>query len=93
VDALRRNCVTPTTRQAVGKGFNVIRFVHIGDQINEDQNDFAFFDTITNSFIDFNGGQVFDSKDHFDLFAKDDPRYERCIGLMPTASNNGFNLT
>lgn len=71
----------------------MIRFVKIGDQINEGQNDFAFFDTVTDSFIDFDGGQVFEDKSHFELFAKDDPRYERCIGLMPKASNSEFKAT
>jgi len=65
----------------------VIRFVRIGDQINEGENEFSFFDTVTDAFITFEGSQVFDSLEDFALFAKDDPRYKRCLGLMPTASN------
>jgi len=71
----------------------VIRFVRIGDQITEGGNEFSFFDTVTDTFINFVGSQVFDSLKDFEHFAKDDPRYERCLGLMPTASNNVINPT
>jgi len=60
----------------------MIRYVHIGDQINEGADEFAFYDTRSDSFIDFEGSQTFDSLEDFALFAKDDQSYERCLGLM-----------
>ena len=44
----------------------MIRYVLIGDQINEGSNDFAFFDTAIDKFLSFNGCQIFESKEDFD---------------------------
>ena len=43
----------------------MIRYIEIGDQINEDCCDFAFFDTVTDKFLEFDGEQVFASKEAF----------------------------
>lgn len=61
----------------------MVRFVNIGDQLTDVVNDFAFFDTCTSKFMEFGGEQVFESLDDFKLFGSDDPRYTRCLGLVP----------
>ena len=42
-------------------GDPVIRYIHIGDDIDENADAFAFFNTCTNRFVDINHEQVFDS--------------------------------
>lgn len=44
----------------------MIRFVHIGDQITDCKNDFAWYDTVTDSFCEFNGEQVFSTWAEFE---------------------------
>lgn len=61
----------------------MVRFVNIGDQLTDGVNDFAFFDTCVSKFMEFGGEQVFESLEDFALFGSDDPRYERCLGLIP----------
>jgi len=46
----------------------MIRFIQIGDQIMEETNQFAFYDTVTDKFLSFNDTQVFDDWEEFDLF-------------------------
>lgn len=46
----------------------MIRFIDIGDQILEGENHFAWFDTVTDTFIEFNGVQVFNGWDEFVSF-------------------------
>ena len=60
----------------------MIRYVNIGAQINEGEDAFAFFDTITNRFIEFDGEQVFESTIDF-AFHKNHSLYSRCNGLTP----------
>lgn len=60
----------------------MIRLVKIGDQINEGSDEFAFFDTITDQFLSFEGIQVFETKEMFEQYAKSDDRYNRCVGLI-----------
>lgn len=43
----------------------MIRYVHIGDQILEDRDQFAWFDTVIDEFIEFNNETVFNSWDEF----------------------------
>ena len=37
----------------------MIRYIRIGDQINDGSDDFSFFDTVKDEFVSFNGEQVF----------------------------------
>ncbi len=60
----------------------MIRFVHIGNQINEGENEFCFFDTINMKCIEFCGEQVFDSLEDFKFFSEHD-LYNRCERLIP----------
>lgn len=60
----------------------MIRYVNIGEQINEGEDAFAFFDTITNRFIELDGEQVFESAIDF-AFHKENSLYSRCNGLIP----------
>ena len=43
----------------------MLRFIYIGDQIMDDEKAFAFFDTVTDTFISFSGISVFDDWDDF----------------------------
>ena len=70
----------------------MIRFIDLGKQIAVDENDpewprqFAFYDTISDSFISVNGGQVFDSWRDFDTYANGELTPEfilRCKSLCP----------
>lgn len=50
----------------------MIRFIDIGGQIDEEQTDFAWYDTITNKFIELGGAVVWSDwqefEDDFKLF-------------------------
>lgn len=39
----------------------MIRYVHIGDQINDDANEFALYDTVVDRFLTFAGSQTWES--------------------------------
>ena len=67
------------------------RYVHIGDQIDEDCDQFAFFDTKSNQFLCFAGQEVFDDPDDFALYASDDYRYDRCVSLIPSPRTIDIN--
>ena len=43
----------------------MIRFVYIGDQIVEGGTDFAWFDTVRDRFVEFNGTHAWDSWSDF----------------------------
>ena len=43
----------------------MIRFLNLKDQIDEGSNDFAFYDTVSNTILCFSGEQVFDSVEDF----------------------------
>lgn len=64
----------------------MIRFIHIGDQIDEKANDFAFFDTVTERFRCFDDQQVFSNvNDFIDAYASDDgTELKRYLSLIPT---------
>ena len=61
----------------------MIRYVYIGDQIIEDYDDFAFFDTITDTFLSFDGDQVFSSVAEFENATIDSKLLKRCLLLIP----------
>lgn len=62
----------------------MIRFVAIGNQVNEWANEFAFFDTIPCKFLTFGEtDQTFDSRKGFEVH-QDHELYERCAGLIPS---------
>ncbi len=58
----------------------MIRFINLGDQIT-DKNRFAFYDTITDKFCEFNGSQSWDNVADFkkDFEGDDIDRYQRLI--------------
>lgn len=68
----------------------MIRFVYIGDQIEEGAEQFAFFNTVTDKFINFDGEQVFDSVEDLEStlasFA-DDETSDRCRNLIEEVRN------
>jgi hypothetical protein len=65
----------------------MIRFVHIGDQIYEEYNQFAFYNTVTDKFLAFDGKQVFDSINDFKDYARTSDiskdYIERCLSTIP----------
>lgn len=70
----------------------MIRFIDLGKQIASYENDpefprqFAFYDTMSDTFISANGGQVFDSWDEFLDQAATElslERINRCRSLCP----------
>lgn len=40
----------------------MIRYIHLGDQINEGADEFAFYDTIPGAFVEIAGSVVFSSR-------------------------------
>lgn len=61
----------------------MIRHIFIGDQINEGDKQFAFFDTVTDTFLSFEGEQVFDNVEDFKYCARGNSLLERCLALIP----------
>ena len=45
----------------------MIRFLKITGVYLNDKKSFAFYDTLTDSLLDFDGSQVFDDLEYFDL--------------------------
>ena len=43
----------------------MIRFIDLGDQILEGQKEFAWFDTVTDTFEEFNGNQAWETWEDF----------------------------
>lgn len=65
----------------------MIRFIDLKGQIDDDPT-FAFFDTVTDRFVDLNGEQTWDSVSDFkaDVEAEGiiDPQWlDRCLRLIP----------
>ena len=57
----------------------MIRFVRMRGQIVEGDNEFAWFDTVTDKFLEFNGTHVWDKWDEFEQDFQDtyyDPKYK-----------------
>jgi hypothetical protein len=70
----------------------MIKFVYIGDQINSESREFAFFDTISDTFIRFGVEIVFDSLEEFNDSAEAyGSMYTRCMRLIPDWYKNGFS--
>lgn len=67
----------------------MIRYVHIGDQINDDCDEFAFYDTVVDRFIVIDGRSNFESeaqlREHLATFRADDLA-ERFLNLVPPPS-------
>ena len=61
----------------------MIRFIYIGEQITGGSEDFAFYDTVADQFLSFQGEHVFDGRKEFELYAKNDERFQRCFDLIP----------
>ena len=61
----------------------MIRYVYIGDQITDGSEEFAFYDTVNDKFMEFSGNQVFDTLDMFEEYGVNEPYYERCLRLIP----------
>ena len=65
----------------------MIRFIKIGDQICEDENHFAYWDTITDKFLYFDGDCVFDSweefRDYYDTHEGEKYSLQRLMGVTP----------
>ena len=59
----------------------MIRFVEIGNQIEEDEDSFAFFNTVTDKFIEFEGEVVFNHLSDFVDCAKNSEYLGRCLCL------------
>lgn len=67
----------------------MIRFIDLGDQILEGERQFAWYDTVTDSFLEFSGNQVWSSwvefcEDHFLHFPT--------MGQVVTANNEREDL-
>lgn len=60
----------------------MVRFIKLGDQINEGVNEFAFFDTVTDKFITFSDCQTWDCISDFISDYKGD-ELERYLGFIP----------
>lgn len=63
-----------------------MRFLNLKDQIEEGSNDFAFYDTISNTILSFNGQEVFNSLDRFTLCFMEVTEHRplsRFINLIP----------
>lgn len=71
----------------------MIRFVLIGDQIIEGENEFAFFDTVGDNFVSFDGDYVFSDIDDFNEIGRfcDKTLFERCYNLIPDEIKNKEN--
>lgn len=70
----------------------MIRLVIIGNQIHEDENEFAFFDMETYQFLSIFGQQVFSSKVEFREYCHasnsgiSNSIYQRCIEQLNNSS-------
>lgn len=66
----------------------MIRFINLKDQITEGANEFAFYDTVTDSFCWFSGSQRWSSVEEFKQDYDDDD-LQRFLNLIP--KNWGLN--
>lgn len=61
----------------------MIRFVEVtGIDIEEDTKCFAFFNTVTDMFVDVGGTHIFDSVKEFEDFARHGEDYDRMKRLI-----------
>lgn len=66
----------------------MIRYIRIGDQIDEDTDQFAFFNTVTGRFLEFAGQQCWDDEEEFRKDYESTPAMpafpiERFLNLVP----------
>ncbi|TDD77106.1 hypothetical protein [Flavobacterium caseinilyticum] len=63
----------------------MIRFLKITGIYLDDKKSFAFYNTVTNKLLEFDGNQVFDDLEDFDLYytSKCGYDYDRLTGLIP----------
>ena len=70
----------------------MIRHIRLTDQVNEDADDFAFFDTVTNRFLDLDGQQVFTDRDDLEAAitaaVTEEGVRARLVGLLPVAPSS-----
>ena len=59
----------------------MIRFIDLGNQIMDDYNEFSFYDTTIEKFVEFQGNQTWDSIEDFtnDYEGKELDRYLKLI--------------
>lgn len=60
--------------------FCKVEIYNLGDEPNKY---FSFYDTISDSFISFEGEYIFTDKENFLLYAKDNHELERYTGKIP----------
>jgi len=63
----------------------MIRFLRIKGVYLDDKKSFAFYNTETDKLLEFDGSQVFDDIEEFDLYYNEKCGYnhDRLIGLIP----------
>ena len=67
----------------------MIRFIYIGDQIDDWATDFAFFDTVKDQFITIAGEQVFSDPQDFirtyrQYYPVDNEQFQQMCQLIPS---------
>ncbi|OOV19086.1 hypothetical protein [Flavobacterium sp. LM4] len=64
----------------------MIRFLEIKGVYLDDKKSFSFYNTVKDKLLDFDGSQVFDDLEDFDLHytSKCGYDYDRLIGLIPS---------
>jgi hypothetical protein len=64
----------------------MIRFLEIKGVYLDDKKSFAFYNTVMDKLLDFDGSQVFDDLEDFDLYytSKCGYDYDRLIRLIPS---------
>ena len=60
----------------------MIRFINLTDQITDDVQEFAFFDTVTATFCTFSGTQTWRNVDDF-ILDYDGDELQRYLKLIP----------
>lgn len=61
----------------------MIKFIRIGDQINENRDEFAFYSTVAESFIEFDSLYIFLSRNDFAFHSAYSPMGKECANLIP----------
>lgn len=68
----------------------MLRFINLSDQINEGEKEFAFYDTVKESFVTLSGSQTWASVDDFTKDYQDEQgskhNYARMVRLIPNVS-------
>lgn len=68
----------------------MLRFINLSDQINEGEKEFAFYDTVKESFVTLSGSQTWASVEDFTKDYQDEQsskhNYARMVRLIPNVS-------